>query len=183
MPKVQLLPATDAPPAPPWSVSEWMNHDGDLSLEDLRGRVVVVHAFQMLCPGCVAHGIPQAQLIAATFPEESVAVVGLHTVFEHHDAMLPVSLRAFLHEYRVRFPVGVDTRDPDQRLPQTMRTYEMQGTPSLLLIDRAGRLRLHAFGRPDDMALGAAIATLVAEDAEAPAGCDADGCRVPESQS
>ena len=179
MASLDLLPATDAPPAPPWSVSEWMNHKGDLSLEDLRGRVVVVHAFQMLCPGCVAHGVPQAQRIAATFPGNAVAVVGLHTVFEHHDAMLPVSLRAFLHEYRVRFPVGVDAREPDQRLPQTMRAYEMQGTPSLMLIDGTGRLRLHAFGRPDDMAIGAAIATLVAED---PSACDADACRIPHSQ-
>ena len=177
MSEFKLLPALEAPLAPAWDVSEWMNHEGDLALEDLRGRVVVVHAFQMLCPGCVAHGIPQAQRIAATFPRDQVAVIGLHTVFEHHEAMRPVSLKAFLHEYRIRFPVGIDTRPPDQRLPKTMQTYDMRGTPTLLLIDAKGRLRLHAFGRPDDLSIGATIATLTAEIEPA---CDPDlGCRAP----
>jgi len=117
----------------------------------------------MLCPGCVQHGLPQAQRIHAAFDPADVAVVGLHTVFEHHEAMTPVSLRAFLHEYRIAFPVGVDAPGTDGGVPQTMQAYGLRGTPSLLLIDRAGRLRRHSFGAEEDMAVGAAIATLVAE--------------------
>ncbi|WP_418320322.1 TlpA family protein disulfide reductase [Piscinibacter sakaiensis] len=79
--------------------------------------------------------------------------------------MTPVSLQAFLHEYRIGFPVGVDAPrgDPLQPIPATMLACAMQGTPSLLLIDRNGQLRLHAFGAVDDLQLGAAIATLCAE--------------------
>lgn len=154
-------------PAPPWATSEWFNSDADLRLADLRGRVVVVHAFQMLCPACVHHGLPQAQRIQAVFAAQDVQVIGLHTVFEHHAAMRPVSLRAFLHEYRISFPVGVDApcTDPRDPVPVTMRLYGLQGTPSLLLIDRRGFLRLHAFGAKDDLEVGAAIATLVNEAA------------------
>ena len=89
----------------------------------------------MLCPGCVSHGLPQAQRVRATFPQEQVAVIGLHTVFEHHAAMTPVALQAFLHEYRIGFPVGVDRADPESPIPLTMRAYAMQGTPTLVLID------------------------------------------------
>jgi peroxiredoxin len=154
-------------PAPPWTMSEWFNADGAVQLADLRGRVVVLHAFQMLCPACVHHGVPQAQRIHAIFPAQDVQVIGLHTVFEHHAAMMPVSLRAFLHEYRISFPVGVDAPCTDRRdpIPLTMRLYGLQGTPSLLLIDRRGFLRLHAFGAKDDLEVGAAIATLVNEAA------------------
>ena len=134
-----------------------------MSLAALRGRVVALHAFQMLCPGCVRHGLPQAQRIHAAFEPDDVAVVGLHTVFEHHEAMTPVSLRAFLHEYRIAFPVGVDAPGTQGTVPQTMQAYGLRGTPSLLLIDRAGRLRRHSFGAEEDMAVGAAIAMLVAE--------------------
>ena len=150
--------------APPWTTCEWFNTDGPLQLADLRGKVVVLHAFQMLCPACVQHGLPQAQRIHATFAAQGVAVIGLHTVFEHHAAMTPVSLRAFLHEYRITFAVGVDAPSVDARnpIPVTMQAYGMQGTPSLVLIDRNGHLRHHAFGAEDDLALGAAIATLVA---------------------
>jgi hypothetical protein len=123
----------------------------------------VLHAFQMLCPGCVQHGLPQAQRVYAAFEPADVAVVGLHTVFEHHEAMTPVSLRAFLHEYGIAFPVGVDAPGSGGGVPQTMQAYGLRGTPSLLLIDRAGWLRRHSFGAEEDMAVGAAIATLVAE--------------------
>ena len=120
----------------------------------------------MLCLGCVSHGLPQASRVHATFSADQVAVVGLHAVFEHHAAMTPVSLQAFLHEYRIAFPVGVDAPSADacNPIPVTMQAYGMQGTPSMVLIDRNGHLRHHAFGAVEDLALGAAIATLIAEE-------------------
>ena len=153
--------------APPWATREWFNTQRPLHLTDLRGQVVVLHTFQMLCPGCVQHGLPQAQRVHNTFAGAGVVVVGLHTVFEHHAAMTPVSLQAFLHEYRIRFPVGVDAPSGQAHnpVPLTMQAYGLQGTPSLVLIDRQGQLRHHAFGAVDDLALGASIATLIAEPA------------------
>jgi hypothetical protein len=120
----------------------------------------------MLCPGCVAQALPQMQRARDAFPESEVAVVGLHTVFEHHEAQGRRDvLAAFLHENRIGFPVGIDVQG-DGMLPQTMAAYAMQGTPTLLLIDRAGRLRMQRFGHIDDLRLGAAIASLVAETAQ-----------------
>lgn len=154
------------PAAPELDVTQWFNTDEPLSLAALRGRVVVLHAFQMLCPGCVRSGLPQAQKIAATFRPEAVAVIGLHTVFEHHEAMTPVALAAFIHEYRLTFPVAVDRPGDGEPLPRTMAAYGMKGTPSLVLIDRAGRIRRHAFGAEEDMRVGAEIAMLMADSAD-----------------
>lgn len=95
-------------PAPEWLTTTWFNTPEAFDLERLLGQVVVLHAFQMLCPACVAHGIPQAQRVAEIFKSAPLTVIGLHTVFEHHEAMGLESLCTFLHEYRVRFPVGVD---------------------------------------------------------------------------
>ena len=151
-------------PAPPWQTTAWLNTDQPLELEHLRGRVVVVHAFQMLCPGCVSHGIPQAQRIAELFARAPLTVVGLHTVFEHHEAMGVEALRAFVQEYRIRFPVGVDAPGPDgDAMPRTMRAYGMQGTPTIVLIDAQGRRRRQVFGVHDDLLLGAEIGTLLAK--------------------
>ena len=151
-------------PAPPWTTTQWFNTNDALQLSALRGKVVVLHAFQMLCPACVHHGLPQAQRIQAVFAAADVAVIGLHTVFEHHAAMTPVSLQAFLHEYRIRFPVGVDApAAKGSPIPVTMQAYGMQGTPSLVLIDRQGHLRQHSFGAAEDLAVGAAIAALLSE--------------------
>ncbi len=145
-------------------MASWLHADAapTLTLESMRGKVIVAHAFQMLCPGCVQYALPQMMKVRELFGENEVAVIGLHTVFEHHEAMAPVSLRAFAHEYRLDVPIGIDAHEDGIDLPVTMRRYGMRGTPTLLLIDRRGDLRLHAFGAVDDMALGAAIATLIA---------------------
>lgn len=150
-------------PAPPWRTTAWLNTPQPLGLERLRGKVVLLHAFQMLCPACVAHGLPQAQRVAGLFADRPLAVVGLHTVFEHHAAMGIESLRAFVHEYRIGFPVGVDEPADDGPIPRTMQAYAMQGTPTLVLIDAQGRLRRQVFGVHDDLLLGAELATLLAE--------------------
>jgi hypothetical protein len=48
-------------------------------------------------------------------------------------------------------------------MPQTMERYRMQGTPTLLLIDRDGRIRHHWFGHLEDLVVGAAIGRLLEE--------------------
>lgn len=149
--------------APELQTSQWLRTEKPLTLAALRGQVVLLHAFQMLCPGCVAHAVPQAQKAHRLFAAQGLAVVGLHTVFEHHAAMTPVALDAFLHEYRITHPVGVDRPGEDgSPIPLSMRSYAMQGTPTLVLIDRAGIVRLNHFGQVDDLQLGKLIGTLLA---------------------
>ena len=148
---------------PPLQTSLWINAPQAVTLDSLRGRVVVLHAFQMLCPGCVSHGLPQALRIHRSFPQEQVAVIGLHTVFEHHDVMGPEALRVFLHEYRIPFPVGVDQGAPRSSVPLTMQAYGLRGTPSVVVFDRDGCIRLNHFGQTDDLQLGAVIGQLLAE--------------------
>lgn len=145
-------------------VSRWFNAPASTTLASLRGeqrRVVAVLAFQMLCPGCVSTAIPQMKKLRELFGPEQLAVVGLHTVFEHHEAMTPVALQAFLHEYRVQFPVAVDAPADAGAIPRTMAAYEMNGTPTLLLFDRDGNLRLNRFGHIEDLALGAVLGQLL----------------------
>ena len=146
--------------APELSVTRWFNTESNPTLADLIGEVVVIEAFQMLCPGCVSHGIPQAKRIQQNFGDD-VTLLGLHTVFEHHQAMTPVSLEAFLHEYQITFPVGVDAHTRGVTTPITMGRYRLRGTPSLVVIDRAGQLRVNAFGHVEDLPLGAALARLI----------------------
>lgn len=154
------------PPAmPEWDISEWLNTPQPLQLSGLRGRVVVIHAFQMLCPGCVAHGIPQATEIHKTLASDELVVVGLHSVFEHHAVMGPDALRVFAHEYRLEFPIGIDRATPGSAIPSTMRSLGLKGTPSLVVLDRQGVIRLHHFGRASDLGVGVLLGQLLAEDA------------------
>lgn len=150
--------------APAWHTTAWLNTPQPLNLAQLHGKVVLLHAFQMLCPGCVANAIPQAKRAAQLFAGAPLAVIGLHTVFEHHAVMDTDALQVFLHEYRVSFPVGIDAPGPDgDPIPRTMRAYAMQGTPTTILIDAQGRLRQQVFGACDDLWLGTEIGMLLAQ--------------------
>ena len=95
--------------------------------------------------------------------ESDVVVLGLHTVFEHHSVMGQEALKVFLDEYRIHFPIGIDQAGIDSNIPLTMQAYNLRGTPSLILIDRKGCIRLEHFGVIDDMLVGAHIGRLLFE--------------------
>ncbi len=148
--------------APPLDVERWFNTEAPPTLASLRGKVVVLHAFQMLCPGCVAHAVPQAKrLHQIAQSADGLVVLGLHCVFEHHAAMTPVALEAFIHEYGIAFPVAVDRAATDGPIPRTMATYGLRGTPSTIVIDRAGAIARHSFGAEDDLVLGLVLGGLL----------------------
>lgn len=156
-------------PAPEWQIQTWFNSDKPLLLSGFRGRVVALCAFQVLCKDSTSFAVSQALRIHGTFEPKDVAVIGLHTTFEHHAAITPAVIKAYLHEYRIKFPVGLDLPNPQGPIPQTMEAYRMRGTPSLVLIDRHGNTRKHAFGPVDDLRLGAEIGALTQEGAAAAA--------------
>lgn len=174
-------------PAPQLQVAQWFNTREPLTLDALRGRVVVLHAFQMLCPGCVEHGLPQARRVHEAFNPAQLVVIGLHSVFEHHAVQgTPEALAAFIGEYRLRFPIALDAPSGSiSPIPRTMAALTLEGTPSLIVLDKLARVRLHHFGHLDDLRLGALLGQLLDEPAPPPApavpaaGCDAQGCRAP----
>lgn len=167
--------------APELDLSGWLQ-GGPVTLADLRGRVVMLETFQMLCPGCVAYGLPLAQRVHQSFRSSDVTVIGLHTVFEHHDVMGRDALAAFVSEYRFDFPIGID-RHVAGPIPATMQHYELRGTPSTVLIDRNGRIAHAYFGSVDELMLGVEIGRLLSDDPDPdgspahPGHTDAPACR------
>lgn len=167
--------------APELAVSQWFNTKASLTLANLRGKPIWLHAFQLLCPGCVSDAIPQMKRVERIFARSDLQIIGIHTVFEHHQAMSPITLKAFLHEYRITSPIGVDLADPGSDTPITMQRYGFRGTPSSVLIGRDGAIIHATFGVEDDIALGARIAMALAsshkEDPQVEAAQDEpDGC-------
>ena len=88
-------------------------------------------------------------------------------VFENHKDMTPSLLEPFIKSESITIPILVD--EPDgSGVPKTMAAYGMQGTPTLLVFDRQGRLRRHYLGAVDDVRLGAEIMALCLEAPNAP---------------
>ncbi|GAB3694962.1 TlpA disulfide reductase family protein [Corynebacterium nasicanis] len=146
-----------------FDVTRWFNSE-PLTAEALRGRVVLVEFFQMLCPGCVNHSLPQAKRVHRMVKSDQLVVLGIHSVFEHHAVTGPEALEVFLHEFGITFPVAVDR--PGTVLPVTMKRWRLEGTPTTMLVDRRGHVRQTWLGQLDDLVLGVWLGTLLAESAD-----------------
>lgn len=142
--------------------STWLNVEAGWTPARLKGRPVALFVFQMLCPACVSHSLPQARRLSGMVPKDRLAVIGLHSVFEHHAVMGVDALQVFAREYQLDFPIAVDRHGPGQATPLTMSALGLRGTPSLLLIDAGGQVVLNHFGAVDDLALGLVAGPLLA---------------------
>ena len=152
---------------PELATAAWFNADTPPTLKDLKGKVVVLAAFQQHCPGSLKHGLPQAARLAHAFNDDEVAVIGLNTPFEQTDKQGKKDLEAFVAEHELSFPVALDKAN-GKSLPKTMEAFEIQGTPTVLIFDRQGRLRRHYLGQVDDLRIGAEVMALTIEARDAP---------------
>ena len=136
--------------APEWDVSEWINGQ-PTTLEALRGKVVVLEMFQMICPGCNNFSIPLVskweQRYHKQIEQGDLVIVGIHTVFELHDYQTPTKLKAFLQRKGIHHLVGVDRHIGGDHIPETMKAFRGRGTPEIAIIDKTGQIQFQRAGR------------------------------------
>jgi hypothetical protein len=64
---LQVSVMTSSRASPDLDIADWIG-GVPMRLADLRGRGVMLETFQMLCPGCVSHGLPLASGCTAPSP-------------------------------------------------------------------------------------------------------------------
>jgi hypothetical protein len=197
-------------PAPELQVQHWVQGK-PTSIQQLRGDVILVEVFQVNCPGCFVHALPEVVRLHRAYGQKGLTVIGLATAFEDFDKNTLDNLKMLVEsaemigdpldqlgrngllngnrlDYDLPFTIGMDvltenssetshhaieafilSQLPDyanwpeeRRQPvyekarnylqakthcaQTFETYNLQGTPSSILIDRKGVLRDVSFG-------------------------------------
>ena len=111
-------------------------------------------------PGVLNHPLPQAMRVQRMYSNEDLVVVGLHTVFKHHDVTAADAWRRSWLNSAIRSrSASTATTIWQIESPTTMHAYALQGTPSTVLIDRAGRIRSSSLGAIDDLTLGTTMTT------------------------
>ena len=153
--------------APEWRVSEWINGDPG-SVARQKGRVLVLHFFQMWCPGCNEFTIPVMQRWQNLWGDrDDFMIVSIHSVFEGHEYQTPERLRKFLRRKNIWHPVGIDAyAKRGDEVPVTMQRYKTTGTPQLVLIDKEGLLVFNHFGEFDIPTLEFLVERLLKEESE-----------------
>ncbi|MCI0682265.1 MAG: redoxin domain-containing protein [Gemmataceae bacterium] len=123
-------PAKKKVPAPGLQgATDWLNVAGPLTLEDLRGRVVLLDFWTLCCINCI-HTLPDLAKLEAKYPGILV-VLGIHTP-KFENEKLTSSIRKAILRYEIKHPV---VNDADMRI---WRRYGVRSWPTLVLIDPDG---------------------------------------------
>jgi thiol-disulfide isomerase/thioredoxin len=133
----------------------WLNTDAPLSLEGLRGKVVLLDFWTYGCVNCM-HVIPDLKRLEEKYARQLV-VIGVHSA-KFDNEKETENIRRIVLRYGIEHPV---VNDADFRIWQA---YAVRAWPTVALIDTAGYLVGKASGEGNYNVLDKAIGELV-EDA------------------
>ncbi|MCS6712200.1 redoxin domain-containing protein [Brachybacterium sp. EF45031] len=133
----------------------WLNTGGgEITLEQLRGKVVVLDFWTFCCVNCL-HVLDELRPVEEKWAQEMV-VIGVHSPkFEFEKD--PDALAANVERYEVTHPV---LDDPELR---TWSEYGARAWPTLVVLDTHGRIASTLSGEGHAENLDALIGRLVAE--------------------
>ena len=147
-------PAATARPAPEFAPGAWIN-SAPLTLEQLRGKVVLVEFWTYTCINCI-HVTPYVKQWHERYKGDGLVVVGVHTP-EYDEEKIPGNVRDAVRRYGITYPV---VQDNDYA---TWNAYGNQYWPALYLVDQDGRIVYRHYGEGGYDATEAKIRALLAQ--------------------
>jgi len=165
-------------PAPPFQASAWVNGE-PTSLEQLKGKVVLLDFWAVWCGPCIST-FPHLRELHEKYGSQGLAIVGLTdysgygfntetgTIEQKPDlsqADEQTAVAQFAQHHQLPHPLGILAADSSVN-----QEYGVTGIPQMVLIDRQGKIRLVLVGAGEETAnaLDTAIQKLLAEP-ESPA--------------
>jgi thiol-disulfide isomerase/thioredoxin len=142
-------------PAPDFEgIDTWINSE-PLTIESLRGTVVLVDFWTYSCVNCI-RTLPFLKAFDERYASAGLRIVGVHSP-EFEFEKDPDNVRAAVTENGVTWPVAMDND------MATWSAYENQYWPHVYLIDREGSIRADYVGEGQDEAMETRLRELLAK--------------------
>jgi cytochrome c-type biogenesis protein len=135
----EFRPLSAGDPAPGFAA---VTLDGkSVSVEDLRGQVVLLNVWATWCIPC-REEMPALQALHEELADDGLVVLGVSIDESGADD----AVARFAEEHGIDFVVALDASK------QVERTFRTMGVPETFLIDREGRITRHWIGQFDPLA-------------------------------
>lgn len=127
-----LISARRAQSAPALQNGTWLNSE-PLTIEGLKGRVVVVDFWTFGCYNC-RNTLPAVKRWDATYREQGLTIIGVHTPEFDREKNLQ-NVREQVRALGILYPVLTDNEN------QTWDAYGVHAWPTVIILDKQGRIR------------------------------------------
>ncbi|HWY33912.1 MAG TPA: thioredoxin-like domain-containing protein, partial [Nitrosopumilaceae archaeon] len=111
---------------------DWINVDESLSLEKLKGQIIVLDFWTYCCINCM-HMLPALAALEKKYEGKPVIFIGVHSAkfFNEQDKK---NIESAVARYEISHPVVVD------RNMSIWRKYDVNGWPTIIIIDPNGTI-------------------------------------------
>ena len=152
---VLFAAGAQAAPAPEFAgIDNWIN-SAPLSMQGLRGKVVLVDFWTYDCINC-QHVLPYVKDWHRKYKDQGLVVVGVHTPEYGFERNLN-NLKGAVQRGGITFPVAQDNRYA------TWNAYDNRFWPAFYLVDKRGEVVYSHFGEGDYAQTEAMIKRLLAQ--------------------
>ncbi len=132
-----FIEARRAAAAPALAAGQWLNSEPK-TLEDLRGKVVIVDFWTFGCYNC-RNTLPTLKRLDANYRERGLTIVGVHAPESDHEKNF-ASLTSEVRSLGIKYPVVTDNGYA------TWRAFGVEAWPTVVILDKRGRIRFTHIG-------------------------------------
>jgi len=139
------------------AIEAWLN-SGPLTMERLRGKVVVIDFWTYSCINCL-RTLPHVKAWYDAYRDDGLVIVGVHTpefAFERD----PDNVRRAVRDHGIEYPVALDNDYG------TWQAWQNRYWPAKYFVDRRGHVRYAHFGEGDYDESERVIRELLSEDTD-----------------
>ena len=149
-----LIAANKSAPAPEFAKGNWINSD-PLTLDKLRGRVVLVEFWTFGCYNC-RNTLPSVKEWDTRYRDRGLTIVGVHTPETQSEYVIDI-VRREVSGLGIKYAVVTDN---DYK---TWKAYGVEAWPTIFVIDKQGRIRWLHVGEGSYEETESVIKTLLTE--------------------
>ncbi len=149
-----LIPAGKSKIASTLAVGQWLNSEAT-TIENLRGRVVLLDFWTFGCYNC-RNTLPAIKRFDAAYRAKGLTIIGVHTPESDYEKNFD-KIQDAVRANDIKYPVVTDTNG------DTWRAFDIEAWPTVVILDKQGRIRYTHVGEGAYDMQEKVIQTLLAE--------------------